>query len=286
MSPSRRRFRIRRRERAEAAEALHDEDGQVRAGGHGSGAERHRCGRRRSGCARGASRRRQSRPMSAPVTVDAQPIGKGIWWLAGSGNHRSVVFEFDDHLTLFEVPLNEARSKPVIDKARTLSSKPLTQVIMSHHHFDHSGGLRTAVAEGLTVITHKGNEEFFKWLVQRAHTIVPDELAKSPKPLKIQTMDDTLVLKDESMELRSLSREGQRPRRHAADGLRAARPDADSSRSVRRGMAPASVGRQHQEERRAAQAEGRSGRADPRADSKLRGRAEDHSIEADGARPN
>ena len=33
-------FEVRRRERAEAAEALHDEDGQVRAGGHGSGAER------------------------------------------------------------------------------------------------------------------------------------------------------------------------------------------------------------------------------------------------------
>ena len=24
-----------------------------------------------------------------PVSVDAQPAGAGVWWLAGSGNHRS-----------------------------------------------------------------------------------------------------------------------------------------------------------------------------------------------------
>jgi len=140
-------------------------------------------------------------PAIAPVTVDAQQVGKGIWWLAGSGNHRSVVFEFDDHLVLFEVPLNEVRSAAVIAKARTLSAKPLTHAIVSHHHFDHSGGLRVAVAEGLTIITHKGNEEFFKWLVERPHTIIPDALEKNPKPLKIETMDDALTLKDASMEL-------------------------------------------------------------------------------------
>ena len=60
-------------------------------------------------------------PPPPAIVVTAEPAGKGIWWLAGSGNHRSVVFEFDNHLTLFEVPLNEARSKAVIDKARTLS---------------------------------------------------------------------------------------------------------------------------------------------------------------------
>jgi Metallo-beta-lactamase superfamily len=141
-------------------------------------------------------------PVPPPVSVTAEPVGRGIWWLAGSGNHRSVVFEFDDHLTLFEVPVNEARSKAVIDKARTLSPKPLTQVIVSHHHFDHSGGLRVAVAEGLTIITYRGNEAFFKDLVARKHSIAPDALARNPKPLELLLVDDELTLKDRSMEVR------------------------------------------------------------------------------------
>ena len=141
-------------------------------------------------------------PTPPPVVVTVEPVAKGIWWLAGSGNHRSVVFEFDDHLVLYEVPLNEARSKAVIDKARTLSTKPLTTAIVSHHHFDHSGGLRVAVAEDLTIVTHRANEAFFKDLLARPHTIVPDALQMNPKLANFEWVDDQMTLKDKSMEVR------------------------------------------------------------------------------------
>ena len=141
-------------------------------------------------------------PVPPPISVDVQQVAKHVWWLAGSGNAFSILFEFDDHLTLFEAPTSEARTKAVIDKARaTVPNKPLTEVIVTHHHFDHTGGLRTAVAEGLTVISHQGNEGIFKEMTSRKATVKPDLLTKSGKTLKFRGMDETLALKDKSMEV-------------------------------------------------------------------------------------
>jgi hypothetical protein len=143
-------------------------------------------------------------PASPPEEVTVEQVEPGIWWLAGTGNHRSVVFQFADHLTLFELPESESRAKAVIEKTRSLAfGKPLTEVIVSHHHFDHSAGLRFAVSAGLTIITQRGNVEFFKDLATRRHTIVPDDLARNAAAptIQIKPVDDELVLKDDAMEL-------------------------------------------------------------------------------------
>ena len=137
-------------------------------------------------------------PPPAPM-VTAEPLAKGIWWLAG-GSHHSVLVEFADHLTLIEAPLNEARALAVIAKARELvPGKPLTQVVNSHHHFDHSGGVRAAISEGLTVITHQGNVAFFQEMAKRAHTLQPDALSKSGKTATVQGVDGMLSLTDPTM---------------------------------------------------------------------------------------
>ena len=134
-----------------------------------------------------------------PAVVTAEPVAKGIWFLAGQ-SHHSVLVEFNDHLMLIEAPQNDVRTLAVIAKARELRpDKPLKYVASSHHHFDHSGGIRAAVSEGLTVITHKANAAFFKDIVSRPHTLAPDALSKNPKPLTLETVDDSVVIKDAKM---------------------------------------------------------------------------------------
>jgi glyoxylase-like metal-dependent hydrolase (beta-lactamase superfamily II) len=134
-----------------------------------------------------------------PAVVTTEEVAKGIWFLAGQ-SHHSVLVEFSDHLMLIEAPQHDTRALAVIAKARELRpGKPLTQIVTSHHHSDHTGGLRAAVSEGLTVITHKGNAAFFEDAMRRPHTIAPDALARNPKPLKMETVDEARTFKDAAM---------------------------------------------------------------------------------------
>ncbi|HEY7444776.1 MAG TPA: MBL fold metallo-hydrolase [Vicinamibacterales bacterium] len=139
----------------------------------------------------------KSGPAPTPTAmVTVEEIGKGIWFLAG-GSHNSVLVELADHLELIEAPQNDTRARAVIAKARELKSdKPLTKVLVSHHHFDHSGGIRAAIAEGLTLVTHETNKTLFEDLAARKHSIVQDALAKNPKPVHIETVGDVAVVKD------------------------------------------------------------------------------------------
>jgi glyoxylase-like metal-dependent hydrolase (beta-lactamase superfamily II) len=140
-------------------------------------------------------------PANPPQNVLVAELARGVWFLTGGGV-PSLVIEFSDHAALVEVPSSEARTQAVIAKAKELvPGKPLTQAIVTHHHMDHTAGFRAAVAEGLTIVTHRVNGAWFREMVKRKHSIVVDALARTPKPMKLVTVDDSFTIKDPSMEV-------------------------------------------------------------------------------------
>jgi glyoxylase-like metal-dependent hydrolase (beta-lactamase superfamily II) len=130
------------------------------------------------------------------VTVTSEELAPGVWLLAGSGHH-SVAVEQADHLVVLEAPWDDARTLAVLAKARTLRpGKPVTQVVCTHHHFDHAGGVRAAVSEQLTVVAHEHNRPFLADLIARQRTIAPDALAGRPHALQLETVADERTLAD------------------------------------------------------------------------------------------
>jgi glyoxylase-like metal-dependent hydrolase (beta-lactamase superfamily II) len=130
------------------------------------------------------------------VRVTSEKLADGMWYLTG-GTHHSVAAEFADHVAVIEAPLNEDRSNAVIAEVKKITpSKPIRYLVNTHHHFDHSGGLRTYVAEGATIVTHESNKEFYQKTFKAPHTLGPDRQAREKKKAKILTVGAKHVLSD------------------------------------------------------------------------------------------
>jgi hypothetical protein len=135
----------------------------------------------------------------APGAHTATPIGKGLWRI----DDGTTVVEFKDHVVLFELGVNSrGDAKAVMDLAsRTAHGKPVTQLITSHHHFDHTAGLRYAVSQGVTIIQRPDALRQYRDMIDHPAREFPDDLAKSGKRLKSITMDEHLRLQDETQTL-------------------------------------------------------------------------------------
>jgi glyoxylase-like metal-dependent hydrolase (beta-lactamase superfamily II) len=131
-----------------------------------------------------------------PVQVATTMLAPGVWFLGG-GSHHSLVVEFADYITVIEAPLSEERSMAVIAEAKKLvPNKPIKYLVTTHHHFDHTGGLRTYVAEGATVVTHQSNVAYFERAAMAPATLMPDMQAKSPKQAMFQGVSEKTTLTD------------------------------------------------------------------------------------------
>ncbi|HZI80425.1 MAG TPA: MBL fold metallo-hydrolase [Vicinamibacterales bacterium] len=132
------------------------------------------------------------------LTVTAEKLGEGLTRLTtGPGSYDSILVEFRDYVMMLEGGQPEARGVAYIAEAKKLyPNKPLRYVWNSHPHADHTGGLPAFVAEGVTIVTHENNKEFFERALNTPRTLLNDSLAKSPKKVKVETIAAKKVYSD------------------------------------------------------------------------------------------
>jgi len=116
--------------------------------------------------------------------------------LTQGGSHNNLVVEMDKFLVVFDAPIHEFQSRWVIDAAKAKYKKPVKYLILSHHHWDHTSGARTFVAEGVTVIVGKGNKDYFARMFSARNTAAPDELERKPRKASIIEVTDRHVIAD------------------------------------------------------------------------------------------
>lgn len=141
----------------------------------------------------------------ATERVTTEKVADGVWYVAG-GSHHSVAIEMKDHLIMVEAPLSDARSGPVIEEVKKLApGKPIRYVINSHSHFDHSGGLRAAVASGATVVAQADSKAYFERAFATRGKIAPDLLTKSGRKASVRAIKDKMTLTDGARRVEVLS---------------------------------------------------------------------------------
>jgi len=118
------------------------------------------------------------------------------------GGANNLIVNMKDGLAVFDAPTDEGQSKWVIDAAKAkYPGKPIKYLVLTHHHMDHTGGMRAFAAEGATVIVPSPDKAYFEQVIKAPHTLEPDAQQKAMKPATVQEVKDTFSIKDDTAEI-------------------------------------------------------------------------------------
>ncbi len=121
-------------------------------------------------------------------------------------SHYTYAFKVDGGLLLYDSPINDRRSKVVIDKIRQdFSTDPIKYVVHSHNHFDHTGGVRGSLTEGGDLIVGQGSKSFIENVLKRPSTVLPNPITNTS--INVVGVTDVMAIGtgDEKVELYTIS---------------------------------------------------------------------------------
>jgi glyoxylase-like metal-dependent hydrolase (beta-lactamase superfamily II) len=129
------------------------------------------------------------------VPVNAIEVADGVYF--GKAGQSNMWVEFEDFVLVADGPTNEMQSLEVIRQIRdTVGEKPIRYVVTTHHHADHSGGIRTYAAQGATIVTHALNEAVMREFLTRPHTLKPDRYSQFDGETPIELVTDRRTITD------------------------------------------------------------------------------------------
>jgi len=151
----------------------------------------------------------------AAAAATSKKLGDGVYMI--TSGYRTVAVEFKDHVVLIEA-IQNGFDGVLTETKKLFPNKPITFLVSTHNHYDHSGSLRTAVAEGMTIVAQQMDKALYPVWFNNPRTLsAPDKLAQMQvdakakgdkaalKKLtpKFQWVGEKLVMKDatQSIEL-------------------------------------------------------------------------------------
>ena len=142
------------------------------------------------------------------TAINPTRIAPGVILLGGVSNN-SLVVRRASGVVVVEGALHDLRAEAVIGFVRRrFPGARITHVITTHHHSDHSGGMRPYVALGARAVLHQAAIPFFRRVFrERNSTIMPDRLDRSDRAARFRAVPNagSVLLPDANRRIEVLS---------------------------------------------------------------------------------
>jgi glyoxylase-like metal-dependent hydrolase (beta-lactamase superfamily II) len=152
------------------------------------------------------------KPADYTVYEDAVPENKVKSWKFNDRIHfldllevgeQVMVAEFGDFLFVAEAPLSSENGEIIIREAKKIApNKPIRFFSFGHHHPHYTGGMRSFVNEGATILCSRSDSAYVTYLTTAPHRLKPDRQQRDPKPVQMNFVEGSKVISDGTFEMR------------------------------------------------------------------------------------